>query len=354
MRTAGWIPRASSRSSSSACVSSSRAPRGAPPPRPGRPLSFDSTSAERDRERDEPLLGAVVQVALERAARAILGANEASARGAKVLGDPLALGDVDARDEQEPALVDLGQRCARPRDRQLVAVARQPRVVVLSRRHRRRRRSRRAPRPRRPRPGRRSPPRALAPDLLRLVPEGAARTRCCAALREPTFAVDQAQHARRVVRDRVQERTLALLLDLEPPAFRHLDAGDENERIGAPCDVRDGHGRPRERAEAPVRAAQLGLDLVRDAPRGRRRDRGDGAAVVVLARSVEEGVPDELVVAPAESLPNARFAPTRGLSTSDHGSSLRSSMTAMLGIDSSAVVVASRSRSSSSSRFGAR
>ena len=65
VRTAGWMPRASSRSSSSACASSSRAPArscGAPS---GSVSSFDSTRRSDRRERHESLLRAVVEVSLE-------------------------------------------------------------------------------------------------------------------------------------------------------------------------------------------------------------------------------------------------------------------------------------------------
>ena len=63
-----------------------------------------------------------------------------------------------------------------------------------------------------------------------------------------------------------------------------------------------GHGGPEESAHAPVGAAQLGLDLLRRAARAGRRDRGLGPAVVV-DDEVHEARADELVVAPAERLP---------------------------------------------------
>ena len=52
---------------------------------------------QRDGERDEPLLRAVVQVPLERAPRRLLCADEPRARRAQIVVDALALGDVDAR-----------------------------------------------------------------------------------------------------------------------------------------------------------------------------------------------------------------------------------------------------------------
>ena len=81
--TAGWIPRASSRSSSRLCLSSSieasisiaaSEPSGSRP-RPSRRLQ---------RERDEPRLGAVVQVALEPAALVVAGLDEPRARRAQL------------------------------------------------------------------------------------------------------------------------------------------------------------------------------------------------------------------------------------------------------------------------------
>ena len=119
---------------------------------------------------------------------------------------------------------------------------------------------------------------------------------------EATVCVDQAEHARGVVRDRVQERALALLLDLETATLGDLDPRHEHERLGASGHVRDRHGGPQEGAHAPVGAAQLGLDLLRRAARGGRRDRGLRTPVVV-DDEVQEVRADELVVAPAERLP---------------------------------------------------
>ena len=132
--TAGWIPRASSRSSSSACASSACAPASSASAASGSLAIRDSTRRSDDGERDEPLLRAVVQVALERAPRRLLGAHEARSRGAQLLRAPLALGDVEAGDEEERALVDAGERRARPRDREAPAGLRHPGVVALGRR----------------------------------------------------------------------------------------------------------------------------------------------------------------------------------------------------------------------------
>ena len=65
VRTAGWMPRASSRSSSSASASSSLAPVRIVVGRVRVEPELRLREPQRERERDEPLLGAVVEVALE-------------------------------------------------------------------------------------------------------------------------------------------------------------------------------------------------------------------------------------------------------------------------------------------------
>ena len=59
---------------------------------------------ERDRERHEALLGAVVEIALEHAPRLVGGLDDARARGADLLVLAPALGDVDAGEEDERRL----------------------------------------------------------------------------------------------------------------------------------------------------------------------------------------------------------------------------------------------------------
>ena len=54
---------------------------------------------QRERERDEPLLGAVVEVALEAPALGVLRLDEPRARGPDLLQVPLPLGDVDAAEQ---------------------------------------------------------------------------------------------------------------------------------------------------------------------------------------------------------------------------------------------------------------
>ena len=145
------------------------------PGRVGRELRLDQ--AQCHRQRHEALLRAVVQIPLEHPPRAILGPHEAGTRGVQVLGDPLPLRDVDAGDEEEPSLVDLGQRCARPGDGQSDDRPSSPTCCRAPSAARRRRRPRRAPAPRPPRTGRRSSPRGLARR------SGPARTRACARTR---------------------------------------------------------------------------------------------------------------------------------------------------------------------------
>ncbi len=112
------MPRASSRSSARACASSRLSAREELVSR-GRIVAQPRLEqAKRDRQRDEPLLCAVVQIALERAPGGVFGPHEPRARRAEILGDQLALGDVDGRDEEERPLVDLRERRARPRHRQ--------------------------------------------------------------------------------------------------------------------------------------------------------------------------------------------------------------------------------------------
>ena len=67
VRIAGWIPRASSRSSWMASFSSAAASSAAAIASSFRAggLEARSQQPERERQRDEPLLGAVVEVALE-------------------------------------------------------------------------------------------------------------------------------------------------------------------------------------------------------------------------------------------------------------------------------------------------
>ena len=63
-----------------------------------------------ERERDEALLGAVVEVALEPATRVVAGLHEPRARGAELFLVPAALGDVDPRDEEALGALLIEQR----------------------------------------------------------------------------------------------------------------------------------------------------------------------------------------------------------------------------------------------------
>ena len=113
---------------------------------------------------------------------------------------------------------------------------------------------------------------------------------------------DETQEARSVVRDRVQEGSLALLLDLEPAPLGDFDARDQHERLAAPCDIGDWDRRPGERTQCPVGTAELRLDLLGCSTGSCGGDCSRRPAVVVLGDQVRERQPDELVVAPAERL----------------------------------------------------
>ena len=121
---AGWMPRASSRSSSSEfgeLVARAR-PR-APRPAPGRVRMSDADHPQLQRDRDEPLLRAVVQVALEPAALGVAGRDDALARRLQ-LGEPgvglrlqaLVL-ERDRRRGARPPRPSPGRRRARRRRR---------------------------------------------------------------------------------------------------------------------------------------------------------------------------------------------------------------------------------------------
>src|SRR5207248_11380207 len=69
-----------------------------------------------ERERHEPLLGAVVEIPLQAAALRVLRLDQARAGRADLPPMPLALGDVDAAEELLGAVVEAGQRPARPVD----------------------------------------------------------------------------------------------------------------------------------------------------------------------------------------------------------------------------------------------
>ena len=103
MSTAGWMPRASSRSSPRLSRSSSWA-------RSSRPASSlvlgraDARGAQQQGERDEPRLRAVVEVALEPPARGVAGRHEPRAARPQLLHALLQFG-VEVRHvaAQEPA-----------------------------------------------------------------------------------------------------------------------------------------------------------------------------------------------------------------------------------------------------------
>ena len=145
-------------------------------------------------------------------------------------------------------------------------------------------------------------PEDLAADLGRVVFERLLERDVRAALRQDALVVDQAEEARRVVGDRVEERALALLLVLESLPLGDVHSRDEDESLQPVGHVSDRYRRPGERARRPVRGSELRLDLLGGRPRGRGCDRASGTAVVVLDDEVEERSPDELVVRPPDRL----------------------------------------------------
>ena len=243
-----------------------------------------------------------MQISFERAPGDLFRPYEPRPRGSEILGDQLALGDVDGRDEEKRPLVDLGERRACPRHRQPSPGLRHPRVVVLLRRLARRdagdrfangitvvRVDERLPED-------------LPADLSRLVLEGALERDVGAAVGQHAVGVDQAKEARRVVRDRIQKRALAVVLGLEPLALRDIGPADEDEPIQPTRDVRDGDRRPDELARAPVGRSKRGLDLLGGATGSRRRDGSRRSTVVVFGDDVEKMAPDDVLVGPAHGL----------------------------------------------------
>ena len=113
VRMAGWIPRASARSSSSAAASSSRAELEHGLGRRRVAADLRLGEAERERERHQPLLGAVVEVPLEAASRFVAGLDDAGARRAELL--LLALAVADVREQGEVADHGVGRITDRSR-----------------------------------------------------------------------------------------------------------------------------------------------------------------------------------------------------------------------------------------------
>ena len=86
---------------------------------------------QRQRERHEPLLGAVVQVALQAPALDARRLDEARAGAAQLLLVALSLGHVHTADQELVVAPVLGERRDRPRDVHPRAVGRMPRVFLL-------------------------------------------------------------------------------------------------------------------------------------------------------------------------------------------------------------------------------
>ena len=213
---------------------------------------------ERDGERDEPLLGAVVEVALEHAARLVGSFDDARARCPDLLVLAPALGDVDAREEHERRLAPrhVVDRRRRPRDHDVIAVGLPPPRLPLDARHAVRR-----GRDRHPREvavvgvdqveHARSHDLAVRPTerLAERVVDAGAR-RFDAAVDDVRLAVDDHDDARDRLHQRARDVALALQLDLALLALRHVTTADEEE---APLvDGRQEDARPRHRQAPPA------------------------------------------------------------------------------------------------------
>ena len=143
--TAGWIPRASSRRSSRAAASSSRAATRTSSAPAGSELHLRLREPQRERQRDEPLLGAVVEVPLEPAPRFVAGLDDPGSRRSDLLLLLPALGDVGARDEDDGTALHAEDLAGTPRDDPDGAVLAEPARLAPLRRHAVRRRADRHP-----------------------------------------------------------------------------------------------------------------------------------------------------------------------------------------------------------------
>ena len=85
MSTTGWMPRASSRSSAVAAASSSIASSSSSAVVAGSRLELVARQPQVHRQRHQPLLGAVVEVALDPAPLRVAGLDDPRPRGAQLL-----------------------------------------------------------------------------------------------------------------------------------------------------------------------------------------------------------------------------------------------------------------------------
>ena len=169
-------------------------------------------SAQLQEQREQPLLRAVVEVALETASRVVGRSDDPGTRPANLGLVTLALRHVRAADQVDRAARDLGQRRARPDDIDLGAVALEPPPLALARGARADRREDAVT-------GAAALavrdvllPEQLAAGLVRRVAEHLLECAVRGERPHPAVAVDEADQARRVVRDRIQELALALEL----------------------------------------------------------------------------------------------------------------------------------------------
>ena len=248
--TFGWRPRASSRSSSSACASSSLAPTRISDARSGSVGSFDSASRS-ERERAARRCCAPSWRFRSRRRRARVGRGHDPAPGGSHLGLlPLALGDVGPRDEHPWRSPLVDDRRRGPGHRPLVAVPCQPPALPLRLSHAVRRARDRHP----------GGELVVAGDELEercpfeLLDRPAERLdeREVGAVRDDDrLVVGHDDEARDGVRHRAREVPLALQLDLAALAVGDVDPPrDDPDDVAVLVDQR---GRlPRDR-RAPVR-----------------------------------------------------------------------------------------------------
>ena len=173
---------------------------------------LDPQCPQREQQDHEPLLGAVVEVALEPATGFVGRGDDPCARGPHLFLLPLALPDIGAADQIELTLGDVGQGRAGPRDVDRLSAARQPATVLLGHGSVRDRVLDR-------RPNFRSVvrrdvllPEEVAAGCAGLVPEQALERDVARAGADTSLDVDEAERARSVVGDRVHQLADALEL----------------------------------------------------------------------------------------------------------------------------------------------
>ena len=131
LSTAGWMPRASSRSSSSAWKSSCSAPSSSVSRLVRRLVDLRAREPQRERQRDEALLRAVVEIPLQAAALGRLDLHDPLPRRPDLALVGLALRDVDAAEQVALLAVLVDHRDAPPGDSPRPGAPCEQRVLVL-------------------------------------------------------------------------------------------------------------------------------------------------------------------------------------------------------------------------------